>query len=71
MLQYFFIATNVDEAADNNDNTQFGGFRRRSGSLNGELFSPTDDVTIGQAGTSTNLIGNKNVYEKAWLVRKW
>lgn len=69
MLQHFFIATNVDEAADNNENSQFGGFRRRTGSFNGELISPTDDVTIGQASTSTN--ANKNVYEKAWLVRKW
>ena len=80
VLQYFFIPTNVDEAVDrnstgfsaNNDpNTSFNRFRNRSGSGD-QIISPVDDVNVGPHGSSNaNLVGPKNVYEKAWLVRKW
>src|SRR5699024_9658649 len=82
VLQYFFIPTNVDEAVDRNStgfsasndpNTSFNRFRNRSGSGD-QIISPVDDVNVGPHGGSSNanLIGpNKNVYEKAWLVRKW
>lgn len=78
ILQYFFIPTNVDEAVDHNStgfsanadpNTSFNRFRNRTGSGD-QIISPVDDVNIGP-GSSTNLVTPKNVYEKAWLVRKW
>lgn len=80
ILQYFSIPTNVDEAVDHNSsgfsagddaaNTSFDRFRNRSGSGD-QIISPVDDVNIGSPGSTSNLIGPKNVYEKAWLVRKW
>lgn len=83
ILAYFSVPTNVDEAVDHNSSgfsagdeaahTAFDRFRNRSGSGDGGLISPVDDVNLGPSGSSHNLIGapGKNVYEKAWLVRKW
>lgn len=71
LLNHFFIATNVDDEDQLRGGTGGFGPRSRSGSFSGELISPADDVTVGQPSTSTTLIGSKNAYEKAWLVRKW
>lgn len=82
ILAYFSIPTNVDEAVEHNSSgfgagndaagTSFDRFRNRSGSADGSIISPVDDLNIGSPGSNSNLItGPKGAYEKAWLVRKW
>ena len=82
ILAYFSIPTNVDEAVEHNSSgfgagndaagTSFDRFRNRSGSADGSIISPVDDLNIGSPGSNSNQItGPKGAYEKAWLVRKW